>query len=120
MSELYHCPDCGNVRESNLDDPSCYQCDRGSMSADVPRLKREIHRLKVAFLCSVGLLLFAGPPVYFLYKLITWDGPLFASREVQTTTTEYYGFIPEFGRILMVWVVLLCLMWAARHAPRRF
>lgn len=88
------------------------------MTAEMPVHKRYLHRFKQCLLVLFGVLLFFGPPVYFIYRLVTYDGPLFATREVQTTTTEMYGFIPDVAGVLLLWVLFVVILWFAAYGPR--
>lgn len=49
-----------------------------------------------------------GPVVYML-AAIDWSGPLLASKTVTTTSTEYYGILPDVFNILpliLIWLII--------------
>jgi hypothetical protein len=88
------------------------------MTTSVPLQTRAVTYAKEAILFGIGIGIFIGPPVYVLYRLVTYDGPLYATKEVEITTTQAYGFLPEVGGIIVVWSLFLLIGFYASYGPR--
>lgn len=88
------------------------------MTTSVPLQTRGVTYVKEAILYAIGIAVFIGPPVYVLYRLVTYDGPLYATKEVEITTTQAYGFLPEVGGIAVIWLLFLMVAWFAAYGPR--
>lgn len=72
-----------------------------------------------SFWVAVGAAIFAGPPVYVVYRVLQ-GGPLLASKTVTTTKTVHYGILTDVASVVLLWVLALVIVAYMTIGPRRF
>lgn len=114
------CPDCGTSRWSyeTSDDGRCEECetavvDEWPLSA---RIKKRLVQV-VAAVVAVGV--FLGPPIWAVWRAVTYEGPLYATRTVTTTEVQHYGLLFDVGGALLPWSLVVLFVLMLPYAPRR-
>jgi len=102
------CPSCSKPHypPTHTDDPTaCNDCGT-RLQDDWPIWPRVRTRISQIVAGVILVALYFVPPGFILYRVIT-GGPLYATRTVVKTTTEYYGVLPDLIPVIGIWVLLL-------------
>lgn len=123
MAQQAWCPDCRQLRYQweHSDNPDqCKKCE-SELEEEWPLHIRAWKAAATALSLAIGALLFAGPPVYVIYRAFQ-GGPLHETESVTRTVTEtqHYGILPDIAPAVALWMLVILVTFAILHAPRRF